>query len=329
MKKTLIALAVLGLSGAAMAQSSVTFFGVADAGLGKIKSPGQRTPASSDDNNKTQFISASLMNNGDSRLGVNGTEDLGSGLKVGFTFETGLDLDEGGGANGQGSGAFWARQANVWISGSNWGTVKLGRQFTPSNLVTTVFELTPGNNYSVLGGTYRYVSLGTRANSAFAYVTPNFSGLTAALGYITKNDRADDKDIWDLGLMYANGPIAGGLSVNKVKDAKTGYQLGGRYNFGGHFSLVASYTQANNVLKGDPRAVRRGFELGGNATYGAFSVTLDLSRDTKNQWVATNKKYTNGLVELKYALSKRTFLYGAYLRLDGDNNYGIGIHHSF
>ena len=37
MKKSLIALAVLGLSGAAMAQSSVTLSGVADAGIGKIE----------------------------------------------------------------------------------------------------------------------------------------------------------------------------------------------------------------------------------------------------------------------------------------------------
>ncbi|HMT82486.1 MAG TPA: porin, partial [Ottowia sp.] len=40
MKKSLIALAVVALSGTAMAQSSVTLYGVADAGLGKIKSAG-------------------------------------------------------------------------------------------------------------------------------------------------------------------------------------------------------------------------------------------------------------------------------------------------
>ena len=34
MKKSLIALAVLGASGFAMAQSSVTLYGVADAGIG-------------------------------------------------------------------------------------------------------------------------------------------------------------------------------------------------------------------------------------------------------------------------------------------------------
>ena len=41
MKKSMIALAVLGFAGAAMAQSSVTLYGVADAGLGKTKSAGE------------------------------------------------------------------------------------------------------------------------------------------------------------------------------------------------------------------------------------------------------------------------------------------------
>ena len=89
MKKSLIALAVVALSGTAMAQSSVTLYGVADAGIGKIKSAGN------DASNKVQFTSASTMNNGDSRLGVRGVEDLGAGLKIGFNFETGLDLDDG------------------------------------------------------------------------------------------------------------------------------------------------------------------------------------------------------------------------------------------
>ena len=100
MKKSLIALAVLGFAGAAMAQSSVTLYGVADAGVGKIKSqtydPITGTLGGNNDrSDKTEFISASTMNNGTSRLGVRGVEDLGGGLKAGFNFETGIDLDDG------------------------------------------------------------------------------------------------------------------------------------------------------------------------------------------------------------------------------------------
>ena len=349
MKKSLIALAVLGLSGAAMAQSSVTLYGVADAGVGKIAA-GSNDPSNpkygrastvngnkSDSSNKTQFMSADLMNNADSRVGVRGVEDLGGGLKVSFNFETGLDLDDGS-TNGS---AFWARQANVAIGG-NWGTVKLGRQFTPSYLTAGMYDLTNQANYSVLGNTYKAAGIGNRANSAFAYITPTFAGLTAAVGYVTKNDLvlADGgHSVWDVAVLYANGPIAAGLSVNKVKGGKTDYQLGGKYTFG-NFAVAASYSQAVNVPGLDLQNRRRGFGLGASANFGAFTATLDLTRDTKNQWasgsyvnsngtVTNNKKWTNGVVELKYALSKRTFVYGAYLRQDGTNNYGLGMRHNF
>ena len=313
MKKSLIALAVLGLSGAAFAQSSVTLYGVADAGVGKIEAG---SPTGNDASDKTEFISGSLMNNGTSRLGVRGVEDLGGGLKAGFQFESQIDLDSGAAAS-----SFWARQANLWLAG-NWGTVKLGRQFTPSYLTTATYELTGTANYSVLANTYNYAGMGSRANSAFAYVTPSFGGFTAALAYVTKTDLGLSKAAWDLGMMYNNGPIAAGVSVNKAGTSKTNYQAGAKYSFG-NFALAGSYTQASNQAK----AVRRGFGLGASAGFGAFTVTLDLTRDTKNEWTA--KKYTNGVVEAKYALSKRTFVYGAYLRLDGDNNYGIGVRHNF
>jgi len=324
MKKSLIALAVLGLSGAAMAQSSVTLYGVADAGIGKIEAGSGLAAPLNDASDKTEFISGSMMNNGTSRLGVRGVEDLGGGLKAGFQFETGLDLDNGGS-----SGAFWSRQANIWLGG-NWGTVKLGRQFTPSYLTTSTFELTGIANYSVLTNTYNYGGIGSRANSAFAYVTPDMGGFSAAVAYVTKTDltasmaapMAASKAAYDLGLMYNNGPIAVGVSVNKFDTSKTNYQIGGKYSFS-NFALAASYTQASDVAKN----VRRGFGIGAGANFGAFGLTVDLTRDTKNEW--TGKKYTNGVVEAKYALSKRTFVYGAFLRLDSTNNYGIGVRHNF
>ena len=316
MKKSLIALAVLGLSGAAMAQSSVTLYGVADAGIGKIEAGSGLANPANDASDKTEFISGSMMNNGTSRLGVRGVEDLGGGLKAGFQFETGLDLDNGGS-----SGAFWSRQANIWLGG-NWGTVKLGRQFTPSYLTTSTFELTGAALYSVLANTYKFAGIGRRANSAFTYMTPNFGGFTAGVAYVTKTDLAKPKAAYDLGLMYANGPIGVGVSVNKFSTSKTNYQAGAKYSFG-NFALAGSYTQASNEAK----AVRRGFGIGGSANFGAFALTVDLTRDTKNEW--TGKKYTNGVVEAKYALSKRTFVYGAFLRLDDTNNYGIGVRHNF
>ena len=303
MKKSLIALAVLGFAGAAMAQSSVTLYGVADAGLGKAKSAGDT---------KVNMQSAGTMNNGTSRLGVRGVEDLGGGLKAGFNFETGLSL-ENGNTSTAGAG-FWGRNANMWLGGS-WGTFQMGRTLNPSFYGVAAWELTGTANYSVVGNTYGYVG-GARNSSEFSYKTPDFGGLTAKLGYIMKADNGGNAK-WDLNVVYANGPIAAGLSANKAKGQKVGYALGGKYNFG-NFAVAASYS--------DNHKARRGFSIGGTAAFGAASVTLDLTRDTKN---LAGKKYTNGLLEGKYALSKRTFMYAAYLRLDGNNNYGLGVRHNF
>ncbi|MBS0401244.1 MAG: porin [Proteobacteria bacterium] len=313
MKKSLIALAVLGFTGAAMAQSSVTLYGVADAGIARTQT---RDPVTGDKTSKTGMAASGTMNNGTSRLGVRGVEDLGGGLKVGFNFEHGLSL--GNGAGNLSGGQMWSRAANLWIGG-NWGTFKMGRTLNPTFYSVAAWELTGTANYSVVGKTYGY-SGGARNSNQFSYKTPNMGGFSAELGYIMKDDNGGNAK-WDLNAIYANGPIAVGLGVNKTKGDKTNYALGGKYNFGS-FAVAASVNNANAA-----GLVRRGFSLGGSANMGAFTVTLDLTRDTKNDF--GGEKYTNGVLEGKYALSKRTFVYAAYLRLDSTNNYGIGLRHNF
>jgi len=301
MKKSLIALAVLGASGFAMAQSSVTLYGVADAGLGKVA------------NGKTQMTSAGLLNNGNSRLGVKGVEDLGGGLKAGFNFEAGLNLEDGSSApSGPG---FWSRAANMYLGGG-WGTFLMGRTLNPSFYGFATWELTGAANYTVVGNTFGFGGgNGPRNSSQFTYTTPNISGFSGSLGYIFSDDNGGNAK-WDLNAIYANGPLAVALTANKTQTQKTGWSLGGRYTIG-QFILAASYNDAYTV--------RRGFSIGGTANFGAAALTLDLTRDTKNPV----KKYTNALLEGKYSLSKRTFVYADYLRLDGGNNYGVGVRHNF
>ena len=86
MKKSLVALAVLAASGAAMAQSSVTLFGIVDAGYAV--------------GNGSISDKTSLRNSGynSSRLGFRGVEDLGGGMKAGFHLEAGVNNDDGTGS---------------------------------------------------------------------------------------------------------------------------------------------------------------------------------------------------------------------------------------
>ena len=78
MKKTLIALAAVAATGAAFAQSTVTLYGVADVSV--AKATGAKVAASA----------SGLLNNGNSRLGVRGSEDLGGGMKANFNFQAGV-----------------------------------------------------------------------------------------------------------------------------------------------------------------------------------------------------------------------------------------------
>ena len=95
MKKSLVALAVLAVSGVASAQSTVTIYGILDAWIGTVK-----------DNNLSQSgvnvphpFSGSGGGLQTSRFGLKGSEDLGSGLKANFLLEAGFDPSTGAANN--------------------------------------------------------------------------------------------------------------------------------------------------------------------------------------------------------------------------------------
>ena len=324
MKKSLIALAVLVASGAAMAQSSVTLYGVIDLGVGKLGSP-----KGAAQKEKFSMQSSGLVNNGVSRIGFRGVEDLGGGLKAGFNYEQGINAENGAILDGG-----YNRQSNVWIEGA-FGQFRMGRSYAPSYNGMEAWELLGAPNYSVVANTFGFVGAGPRNSSQFSYKTPDLSGFSAEVAFVTKQEHAGiggDRHKVDANLKYVNGPLGAAFSYNKVSKEKANYALGAKYNFG-TFALAASYNDARNLVVSGNAVRRSGFSVGGIVTYDNMSLALDVTRDTKNQ-NATNsaikyKKYTNAVVEAKYALSKRTFVYADYLRLDSLNNYGLGLRHNF
>ena len=312
MKKTLIALAAVAATGAAFAQSSVTLYGVADASLAKVTG-------------KSAYLSsAGTMNNGTSRWGVRGTEDLGGGLKAGFNFEQGLSLNDGS-LSKAGAGEF-GRAAWMNLSGG-FGELRLGRTLNPSFYAAAAWELTGAANYSVVVSQFGGVLGGIRNSSQIAYTTPNMGGFSATVGYVLKGNSADEKAKVDLNAIYANGPLSVALGYNKVQDAEKNVHVGARYNFG-------VFTLAGGII--DPAGDAKGFTIGGSVPLGPVNLVVDVARDTEF-------KDTDLLVEVKYPMSKRTTAYAAVLR-DGKkkngalgaatagkdvNGLGLGIRHNF
>ena len=316
MKKTLIALAAVAATGVAFAQSSVTLYGVADASIAKTNRAGLGYT-----NDKLQLSANNTMNNGSSRLGVRGVEDLGGGLKASFNFEQGIN-----GESGATDAATFQRAANMALSGG-FGRFQMGRTLNPSFYGVAAWELTGAANYSVVGTQFAWTGQGPRTNSLFQYTTPNMGGFSGTLGYIMKPDNGGNAK-YDLNAIYGNGPLVVALSYNKTNTMKGNMALGARYDFGAF--KVAGSIQNN----GGPS---KGFTLGATVPVGAFALTLDIAREN-----GTGMKNTDLLLEAKYALSKRTFAYAAYYK-DGDNNgalpggyatgaknhIGLGVRHNF
>lgn len=315
MKKTLIALAAVVATGAAFAQSSVTLYGVADIALTDTNAAGR----------KLQLDSSGTLNNGTSRWGIRGVEDLGGGLKAGFNFEAGLSLDNG--AAGAFSGNYFGRNAFMTLSGG-FGELSLGRRLNPAFYTAAAWELTGAANYSAGLSQFGAALGGVRTSDMIMYTSPNMSGFVVQFGHRLKGDNAPNKASNDLSLRYAQGPLsvafdynnnAGGVGNNK--------HLGVSYDFGG-FKVAGAIV--------DPAGVAKGFTIGASTTLGVVTLTADIARDTK-------AKDTDFVLEAKYPLSKRTFAYAAYLR-DGDkkdgafaaatagkniNGFGLGIRHNF
>lgn len=308
MKKSLIALAALAASGVAMAQSSVTLYGVADLSLAKSNGV------------SAQMSGNGVLNNGNSRLGVRGVEDLGGGLKASFNFEQGINAE-----NGKTDANTWQRNAWMALQG-NFGRFQFGRTLTPSFFGVAAWELTGTANYSAVGNQFGFAGVGPRSDSVFQY-TFAANGFQGTLGYIAKPDNGGNSK-YDLNAIYAQGPLAVALSYNKTQTLKGNMALGAKYDFGS-FVLAGSLQNAGGPSKG--------FTIGGTVPLGAFAVTLDIAREN-----GTGMKNTDLVLEGKYALSKRTFAYAVFYK-DGDangalpggyatgakNHFGLGLRHNF
>jgi predicted porin len=230
MKKLLIASAALAMvAGTAQAQSSVQVYGVMDIGYGETKNVVTGSSNSTNGTRKT-----TTTGNGDgglatSRLGFQGSEDLGGGTKANFRLEYDL-TDVGAGGNTLG-----ARESWVSLSDAKLGELKLGRQATGSHGVIANFSAGMANN--TVGAIY---SMGTGANTTtmpnesgirphnvygsrlVGYTSPNMGGVVLSAQYgensldtVSTTDRNPKTKMSDLAVRYNAGKLALGASYQK------------------------------------------------------------------------------------------------------------------
>jgi predicted porin len=213
MKKSLVALAALAAT-SAFAQSSVTIDGYIDRGYTVVNNT-----------NSAKSTKGLGSQAGTSTIGIKGVEDLGGGLKVGFSINT--DWADLSGANQDStattassiqSGGFANSQSFIELISAAAGTVRLGSVNNEILTATTgvaapAFSTGIGSAYSSSFSTHNGIGTGTAGSAGIAvqqaaitsaanagargirqantvkYISPNFSGVTFAYGAAALNDQ--------------------------------------------------------------------------------------------------------------------------------------------
>ena len=315
MKKTLMVAALSGVfATAAHAQSSVTLYGLIDAGL----------TYTNNQNGSHNFKMTSGAVNG-SRWGLRGSEDLGGGLKAIFTLENGFSIANG--TLGQ-QGREFGRQAFVGLSSNQFGTVTLGRQYDSVVDYLGPLALT-GTQY---GGTQfahpfdnDNLDNSFRINNSVKYQSANYAG-------------------FKFGALYGFSNQADGFANNRS------YSVGASYNYG-PLNIAAAYLQLNNNLTagainnangavaGDNTfnaGLQRTFGAGLNYAFGPATVGFVFTQtkledaasingatvgNTGNIAIGNYARFNNYELNAHYALTPALSLAGAYTytdaRLDG------------
>jgi general bacterial porin, GBP family len=340
MKKTLLVAALSGVfATAAHAQSSVTLYGLIDAGI---------TYTNNQSGHSAWQMKSGTVNG--SRWGLRGSEDLGGGLKAIFTLENGFNIANG--TLGQSSRMF-GRQAFVGLASDQYGAVTLGRQYD-----SVVDYLAPlSNTGTQYGGTIAAhpfdndnLNNSIRFNNTIKYSSVNYSGFKFGGTYSFSNSTEfANNRAYSFGASYNYGPLnfaAGYLQLNNDMSsatfnstvtssstsftgaggagAQTGewtFLAGRQRTFGGGVNYAFGpatagfvYTQTNlsDAAGGGISGTQSGT---GSATKGGIAFNADSAR------------FQNFEGNIRYALTPALSLAGAYTYTRA--NLGGGVNPNF
>ncbi|MEA3122466.1 MAG: hypothetical protein QOH33_2044 [Paraburkholderia sp.] len=354
MKKTLIVAAVsTSFSVAANAQSSVTLYGLLDAGITYTSNVAGHS--------NWQQTSGGIDQ---SRWGIKGSEDLGNGLKAIFTLESGFNLGNGRFASNNGmamnpadNNGIFNRQAFVGLS-SNYGTVTLGRQYGAEQDFLAPLTATGG-----WGGTSFAHSMnldnmntngGSAVNNSVKFTSVSHAGFTvgATYGFSNQAGKFANNREYSIGGAYQfqglqvaaayaqrnnpsnatnpNGATSGSFTSGSDETGfgnfrQRVYGTGASYVFGpAKVGLVWTHADVDNI-QNVPMAIRQNnYEV--NAKYNltpalGVGVAYTYTQQTGSLFDSATHQHFNQIgAQANYALSKRTDVYAqvVYQRASGD-----------
>lgn len=342
----LFSLAFAG-SSAAMAQSSVTLYGIVDNAVQyETGVPGGHR------------ISASSGNWAASRLGFMGSEDLGGGTQATFRLETRLNTQNGNYTNG----TFFSGQATVGMRNDKYGAFRMGNM-GQSEILQDISEIDPEYAQKYAIGTMVRSRVWPQTANGFEYTSPSFGGLTVKGQYALTNATT-----WNAGtpgsspspssgqgrsdglkLEYASGPILLQALYDEIRDANgrfsNVYSASRSISAGGTFQAGSLKFYAGYEHLSAPDASNFGYF--GNAAPTTLPSGVTLPTAVDHEWAGAtwqvnpaatltgavyhaNANHGNGNGTLftlagTYNLSKQVLLYSelGYLTNSSTSNLGL------
>lgn len=319
----------------AMAQSSVTLYGILDIGP---------TYVSNQNGGSAVAITSGYVQQ--SRFGFKGTEDLGGGYSALFILESGFSLNNGQISNNQ----IFSRKAVVGIA-SPYGTLTAGHDTTAyidSMYAFNSAMLVYGPGYpSVHPGDYDRL-FGIAIDNTVKFTSTSFGGisLTGSISPGGQPGSFSRNTTYSAALNYANGSLSAGVAAartfgtNTTNNGTSGYLNPTANPFGAtdpddHLTNVAagaSYAfdkitlfglaTQSNLEHSDVKA--RTYEVGTNIKLSPFAIVgLDFNRTI----VSHRAAMSIATASIDYYLSKNTDIYlsGAYEHVSGTNSMGTPL----
>ena len=304
----------------AFAQSSVTLWGVVDAGIQHVSQGGV---------SKNQLTTSGLSS---SQLGFRGTEDLGGGMTASFWVEGTLTNDDGTAA-----GLSFKRRSTLDLAGS-FGAIRLGRDYTPTFWSHTVFDpfgtLGSGAGSNItLNGFNGNATTAARTSNGVSYLygfAPNAgsavgSGVYAQLTHAFAENvstAAKTNQYQGARVGYAAGPLNVAFATgNTTTGANTKDKV---TNIGASYDLGVAKLMALNVSTkiGATNTKYTATEFGATIPLGAGYIPVSFATGKNDANSQKGQQFAIGYV---HNLSKRTAVYTAYSKITNKNGAAYGF----
>lgn len=269
------------------------------------------------------------LNSNASRLGVKGSEDLGSSKVIyQAEYQISVDADDNGDTNAKASEpAFSQRDTYIGLAYSGMGTVKMGIMDTPLKKSQGKFDL-----FNDVFDIKRGITGENRLGNTINYTSEKMSGVQASISYILIEDATGvADDAISASVAYKKGDIYASVAMDdKTEDANTATT---RATFIYQMGDIRLGALVNNVDKSDTAGDELAYAVNGSMRMGKNTVKAQYGASEQGKTAALGA--TGLSLGLDHKLGKATKAYGYVDMTDTDTadtdvmTLAFGLEHKF